>query len=128
MQSDHLLPWKPVGALCFVRELPVEQKGMIIAGYDLNKSVKDSPILCGIVEAVGPKVTDVKRGDRVWFEIGVGEFRMPGDDMVRIMFEEDIAAVEYCDPCVPCHSSPTDCNGPSECSLYKQRTGEVNHG
>ena len=89
-----LLPWKPVRDLCFVRELPVEQTGLIIPGVDLNRSTDHSPVLSGIVEAIGPRVIDVKVGDTVWFEIGAGEFRVPGDDMVRIMFEEDVAWVD----------------------------------
>ena len=47
----------------------------------------------GAVEAVGPRVTDVRVGDRVAFEIGSGEYRIPGDDMVRIMYEKDVAWV-----------------------------------
>ena len=94
MQNIPLLNWKPVRDLCFVRELPVEQTGLIISGIDLNRSVDHSPVLNGIVEAVGPLVTDVQAGDHVTFEIGAGEFRIPGDDMVRIMHEEDIAWVD----------------------------------
>lgn len=94
MQNIPLLNWKPVRDLCFVRELPVEQTSVIIPGIDLNRSAAHSPVLTGIVEAVGPHVTDVAIGDHVTFEIGSGEFRIPGDDMVRIMKEEDVAWVD----------------------------------
>ena len=98
--TQKVLPWKPTRDLCFIREQLVEQTGLIIPGIDMNRSADHSPILYGIVEAIGPRVTDVKVGDRVAFEIGAGEFRVPADDMVRIMKEEDIAWV--CDePCQP---------------------------
>jgi co-chaperonin GroES (HSP10) len=87
------LNWKPTRDLIFVRELPVEQTGLIIPGIDLNRSKTNSPVLYGIVEGIGPRVTDVQVGDRVAYEIEAGEFRVPGDDEVRIMKEEDIAWV-----------------------------------
>jgi co-chaperonin GroES (HSP10) len=87
-------PWKPVRDLVYVRELPVEQEGLIISPIDLNRSTDNTTYLQGIVEAVGPKVRDLKVGDRVWFEIHAGEFRIPGDDMVRIMYEGQITGVE----------------------------------
>ena len=93
MQHMPLLPWKPTRSLCFVRELPAEQTGLIIPGVDLNKSPDHSPHLQGYVEAIGPAVTDVQVGDLVWYEIGAGEYRVPGDDMVRIMYERDIVGV-----------------------------------
>lgn len=92
-QNMPLLPWKPVRDLCFVRELPVEQAGVIIPGIDLNRSPDHTKTLEGIVEAVGPKVDLVRVGDRVVYEIGAGEFRVPSDDMVRIMKEADIEGV-----------------------------------
>ena len=58
MQHMPLLPWKPTRSLCFVRELPAEQTGLIIPGVDLNKSPDHSPHLQGYVEAVGPAVTE----------------------------------------------------------------------
>jgi co-chaperonin GroES (HSP10) len=102
--------WKPTRDLCFIRELPVEQKGLIIPGVDLNRSAKNSPVLAGIVEAIGPKVTLVAVGDKVWYEIGSGEFRVPGDDMVRIILEEDVAMVEDC-TCGDCAVPSTQCPG-----------------
>ncbi len=92
-QNMPLLSWKPVRDLCFVRELPVEQTGVIIPGIDLNRSPDHTKTLEGIVEAVGPRVDLVRVGDRVVYEIGAGEFRVPGDDMVRIMKECDIAGI-----------------------------------
>lgn len=85
--------WKPVRDFCFVRELPVEQEGLIISPIDLNRSTDHTKFLTGRVEAVGPQVTDVQVGDLVWYEIHAGEFRIPEDDMVRIMYEADVAAV-----------------------------------
>jgi co-chaperonin GroES (HSP10) len=111
IQNMPLLPWQPVRDFCFVRELPVEQKGVIIPGIDLNRSADHSPVLYGIVEAVGLKVTDVVVGDRVAFEIGTGEFRIPGDDMVRIMYERDIAWVVTTDECDGCPVPPVQCPG-----------------
>lgn len=86
--------WKPVRDMAFIRELPVEQTGLIIAPMDLNRSRDNAPILKGIVEAIGPRVTDFKVGDTVYFEIDAGEFRIPGDDMVRIMYEGQVMYVE----------------------------------
>jgi co-chaperonin GroES (HSP10) len=97
MLTDYShLNWKPTRDLCFVRELPVEQTGLIIPGIDLNRSADHSPVLMGVVEAVGPRVTLVVVGDRVAYEIGAGEFRVPGDDEVRIMKECDVACVVPC--------------------------------
>jgi hypothetical protein len=89
-----LIPWQPVRDLCFIRELPVRQTGLIVAPIDLNRSKDNTTWLQGRVEAVGPKVTTVAVGDLVWYEIEMGEFRVPGDDMVRIMYEGQIAAIE----------------------------------
>ena len=97
--------WKPTRSLCFVRELPVEQAGLIVPGIDMNRSADHSPVLHGIVEAVGPQVTLMSVGDRVAYEIGAGEFRVPGDDMVRIMYEKDVAWVE---PQVPAGCAARD--------------------
>jgi co-chaperonin GroES (HSP10) len=105
--SDTLDPWIPVRDLIYVRELPVEQEGLIISPVDLNTSTDNTKVLQGIVEAVGPgrisektgvRITpDVKVGDKVWFEIGAGVFRMPGDDDVRLIEEKDLLAVEQHD-------------------------------
>ena len=102
--SDKLEPWKPVRDLIYVRELPVEQEGLIISPVDLNTSTANTKVLQGIVEAVGPgrisektciRITpEVKVGDKVWFEIGAGVFRVPGDDLVRLIEEKDLLAVE----------------------------------
>jgi len=85
--------WRPTRDFVFVRELPVEQTGLIIPPIDPNRSSDLSPILTGIVEAVGPKVTELQPGDFVYYEIHAGEFRIPGDDMVRIIYEHDILGV-----------------------------------
>jgi len=91
MLTDYSqLNWKPVRDFCFVRELPVVLPGVILPGADLNRC---TPVLHGIVEAIGPRVTDMQVGDRVVYEAGAGEFRIPGDDDVRIMHEEDVACV-----------------------------------
>ena len=55
-------------------------------------------------------------GDRVAYEIHAGEFRMPGDDEVRIMYERDVAWVQVQDTltqdsCDSCHVAPTQCPG-----------------
>jgi len=97
-QNMPLLSWKPVRDFVFVRELPVEQTGLIISGIDLNRSSDHSPVLRGLVEAIGPHVTDMQVGDHVVYEIHAGEFRVPGDDMVRIIHEADIAWVECSTP------------------------------
>jgi hypothetical protein len=100
MLTDYsLLNWKPVRDFCFIRELPVTLPGLILSGIDLNRSADHSPVLYGMVEAVGPRVTLVAIGDRVAYEIGAGEFRLPGDDMVRIMYEKDVAWVDECHGC-----------------------------
>jgi len=104
-QNIPLLPWKPVRDLCFIRELPVEQPPgtLVLSGIDLNRSPDHTKTLEGIVEAVGPKVTLVRVGDKVVYDIGAGEFRVPGDDMVRIMYERDIAGVlDEGDMLLPC--------------------------
>ena len=111
------LNWKPVHDLVFIRELPVTLDSVIIPGIDLNRSKENSPILYGIVEAIGPEVTDMQVGDRVAYEIHAGEFRMPGDDEVRIMYERDVAWI--CEQqtliqntCEGCHVAPSQCPGP----------------
>ena len=94
MLTDYSkMDWKPVRDFVFVRELSGKQEGLIIPGVDLNRSKENSPTLEGIVEGIGPRVTDVKVGDRVVYEIHAGEFRIPGDDDVRIMHERDVAGV-----------------------------------
>jgi co-chaperonin GroES (HSP10) len=85
--------WKPVRDMAFVRELPVEQTGLIVSPIDLNRSRDNTSILQGIVEAIGPQVTELAVGDRVCYEIDAGEERLPNDDMVRIMYEGQIMYV-----------------------------------
>lgn len=83
---------RPVRDLLLIRELPVEQTGLVQLAGDPNRS---AVWLWGDVEAVGPLVVDCRVGDRVLFPVGAGEFRVPGDDDVIIMKEEDVAGVTH---------------------------------
>ena len=96
---------RPVRDLLLIREETVLPTGLIQPAVDLNRT---TPWLYGIVEAVGPLVEDCRVGDRVMFPAGCGEFRVPGDDDVRIIKEEDVAGV--CEPTLA--DRLDDLNGP----------------
>ena len=59
---------------------------------DASGNKTPGSVIPGEVVAVGPDVTQVAVGDRVWYEVEMGFARLPDD--TRVMREDDIFGVE----------------------------------
>jgi NADPH:quinone reductase-like Zn-dependent oxidoreductase len=74
-----------------VKEIQVEASSVIWTPDPPNKT--PGSIIPGIVVAVGPDVTQVAPGDKVWYEVEMGFARL-SDESIRVMREDDIFGVE----------------------------------
>jgi NADPH:quinone reductase-like Zn-dependent oxidoreductase len=78
-----------------VRELPAPSASQLLwTPPDAADNKTPGSVIPGIVTAVGPDVTQVAVGDRVWYEVEMGFARLPGDTDTRVMREDDIFGVE----------------------------------
>lgn len=77
-----------------VREIQAPPLSTVLwVPVDRNKT--PGTVIPGEVVRVGPDVTQVAVGDRVWYEVEMGFARLPGADTdIRVMREDDIFGVE----------------------------------
>ena len=76
-----------------VRELPAPRLSQILwTPEDPNKMPET--VIPGEVVRIGPDVTQVAVGDKVWYEVEMGFARLPApDEDIRVMREDDIFGV-----------------------------------